>query len=546
RVCQQLLQVLVELLGKESGKYDLHILQLLRKHLPFTEFEKLAQQLINSHESWVAMLPIFVFLHRHRQDWLEPFLSKRKFKMKGGQSVELVSLLQANGYHRYTASQQTVLASTLNGIITLPAGKRLPNDVWTMLRAMDILAVLPAVDPTRLIELTNDVRPVIADAAIRALGQLDGGQGVSTLITALGDARARLAIYALRQAMAEMPATRVLTELRGTPLDKVTVAKETIRLIGEYGGAAGGDWLFEMAKRELHRDVRIAVLRGLWNHLECPESWAILAEAAQSTDGQLLNGVVRIPADRLTNNSRRQLIDLLTGLASHPDAIIRLSVLRRFIEMPFPDKDGRLIQVALKLLTAASPDERELATQTITANSTAVDAAQIADAIGKSRDQRRPLNDFVRIFTSEALVDAPRRRRLAPLARQVIAELRTDPITAGLRLTLAAAILGADAFDQELQQLVVETFPIAAVIQDASAAIEQMGNTINRNDLRQLEDRLVSSADPHLRLLAFIALRVQAGDHQRWDDARRDRLIAFRNDSSAVVAIPAHYCFDAD
>ena len=69
------------------------------------------------------------------------------------------------------------------------------------------------------------------------------------MIAALGDNRARLAIYALRQAMAELPAERVIAHLQNVPMEKVTVAKETIRLVGEFGGSAGFDWLVAIAKR---------------------------------------------------------------------------------------------------------------------------------------------------------------------------------------------------------------------------------------------------------------------------------------------------------
>ena len=58
------------------------ILHLLHEQQPYTEFERLVQKLITGHESWAALPTIFLFLHRHRQDWLEPFLSKSKFRMK--------------------------------------------------------------------------------------------------------------------------------------------------------------------------------------------------------------------------------------------------------------------------------------------------------------------------------------------------------------------------------------------------------------------------------------------------------------------------------
>ena len=546
RVCTRLLKVLEELLGKESGYFDTSILQLLHEHWPYAEFERLAQKLISSHESWVALPTIFQFLHRHRQDWLEPFLSKTQFRMKGGSTVELVSLLQENGYQRYTLTQQTVLAETLNGIIRLPAGDQLPKDVWTMLRALNLLALLPAVDAARLIELSNDKRPVIAEAAIRALGRLDAGQGLPTLIVALGDERARVAIYALRRAMADLPAKRVIADLRNAPMNKVTVAKETVRLVGEFGGTAGLEWMLSLAKQDLHRDVRIAVLRGLWDHLEHPETWVLLAEAVRNADGQILNGVVRIPADRLSEDSRRRLINLLAGLASHTDAIVRLAVLQRFIELPLPDSEGRLMQTALTALTANSLDERTLAARVIAANATAQDAASIRAAVALMRDQRRPLHDFVRVVTAEVLVNAPMRRRLALMARTVLEALRLDPVTAGLRLTLAGAILGADGFEAELQTLVDGKFLISAIVQEATAAIEHIGQTPSRTKLHHLETRLAQTDDPHLRLLAFIALLAQARDHDRWDDTRRARLSGYRKDPAPLVAIRAQFFLEVD
>ena len=60
------------------------------------------------------------------------------------------------------------------------------------------LAALPAVDPRRLAELARDERPAVQEAALRALGQLDAGQGepVPTLGNVLDmvDKRCRLFI----------------------------------------------------------------------------------------------------------------------------------------------------------------------------------------------------------------------------------------------------------------------------------------------------------------------------------------------------------------
>lgn len=132
------------------------------------------------------------------------------------------------------------------------------------------------------------------------------------------------------------------------------------------------------------------------------------------------------------------------------------------------------------------------------------------------------------------------------MARAVLESLRMDSITTGLRLKLAASILGVEGFEQELQKLVDEKFPISAIVQEATAAIEQIGQTVNRAKLHQLEARLAAADDPHLRLLAFNALLAQTRDHNRWDEARRTRLNVYRNDPAPLVAIRAQFFFDAD
>jgi hypothetical protein len=284
----------------------------------------------------------------------------------------------------------------------------------------------------------------------------------------------------------------------------------------------------------------------LWGHLEHPDTWAVFSDAARNADGRILNGVVRIPADRLSENSRRRLVELLAGLASHSDAVIRLAVLQRFSDLPLPDGEGRLLHTALTSLTAASPDERASAARVIAAIAAPSDAPAVAAAVGTMRAQRRPLHDFVHVVTAQSVTSAPIRRRLTPLARAVLDVLRTDPITAGLRLTIAAGILGVEEFVEELKSLVDGDIPVSAVASDAITAIEQFGQTINRTKLPQLETRLAAADDPHLRLLALNTLIVQARDHDRWDEDRSSRLNAYRSDPAPLVAIRAQFFFEAD
>ena len=140
-----------------------------------------------------------------------------------------------------------------------------------------------------------------------------------------------------------MSTTRALAILRGVPRHRVTVAKEVIRLLGELpGGAAYAD-LLAMAGEDVYRDVRVALLRALWDHLERPETWPVLEQAATSDDPAIAAGVIRIPADRRAPETLRRLARLLATLLEHPAPQVRLDTLQRCATLPMTDPDRVLL-----------------------------------------------------------------------------------------------------------------------------------------------------------------------------------------------------------
>src|SRR5205807_2436318 len=84
------------------------------------------------------------------------------------------------GFERWTPTQQAIFAETLTGL-TRDKGRDTP----ALLRTISQLAALPAVPPARLVQLATHHVPntALRDAAIRALGRLDAGQGVETLVS---------------------------------------------------------------------------------------------------------------------------------------------------------------------------------------------------------------------------------------------------------------------------------------------------------------------------------------------------------------------------
>ncbi|MDR3159241.1 MAG: hypothetical protein LBU11_09610 [Zoogloeaceae bacterium] len=303
------------------------------------EVRRMIPELLAKDAGWILAPRVANHLHRHRQDLLTPFLAPRKypgrFSRSRGQEFPLFGRgPRPGGFFRWTALQQQVYAKSHLGI--LESAKR---SAWALFRSLNHLAALPSIDIAPIIELARvDARDVaLRDRAVEALGRVDGGRGVEALIAALEDERGRVAIYALRRAILAMPEARALEFLARAPRNKLTVAKEILRLAGEFDGEAAFRFLMTHAGEEQHQDIRIALTRALWNHLHRPEAWTLM-DAAASANAAFARATIPIPQDGLSAFARTRLDAHFAKLLRHPDALARSDALYRLHAMPL----GRL------------------------------------------------------------------------------------------------------------------------------------------------------------------------------------------------------------
>ncbi len=492
--------------------------------------------------SWATQATVYLYLHRRRQDLITPFLGRRAYSGRFSTGKTRFVLPLASGFFRWTPAQQATFAVTLEEVTRpgRPDARHLPAVL------QGDRSTCGAADAEPATAGRAGERPAPGGArrgSTRALGRLDSDQGVPLLMEALGDDRARVAIYALRRALLGMPAAHALELLRVVPTEKVTVAKEVVRLVGEFRGDAAFFLLGQFAARPLHRDVRVALLRSFWGHLERPESWEAFEQAASEADPALLSGVVRIPADRLSAESRCRLATLLVRLLAHPEPTVRLEVLRRCAEEPVGDPERLLLERALSAARSPLPDERQAAAQAVVAACGASDAARVADAVLGLAADRRALRDLVRVLQAEVIRD---RSRLGPVSQAVLEALAADPRMAGLRVDLAVATLTGP----ELAAWLANLAATDALHADAlGVAIQALFSAASRPDaigLDHLGAALGSSPDPRLRRLALAALVARAGVGAGWDARRLARLQAFRDDPSPLVAAAAQFTFPPD
>jgi hypothetical protein len=509
---------------------------LLVKHLP-TERGRIITAALARDESWVLQAPVMNFLHARRQDLLTPFLGQRSYSGRFSTGKVRHVLPLASGFHRWTDSQQEIFAGSLAELARAPARTKDVQVTWDVLSAVRRLPALPAVGPERLTKLASDKRPVVQETAVRALGRLDARQGIPVLLDALGDARARWAVYALRAALGDLPPARVLEVMRTVPLGKVTVAKEAVRLAGEFGGSAALGWFAELDRQDLHRDVRGALLRALWDHLDRPDAWLILDGSVAAPDPGVVIGLARIQVGRVSDAARARVADLLRRLLDYPEPTVRVAVLSRLAAQPVADPQRVLLAATLGKLGSPVPDERNTGLTAALAAATDADAPAFAAAFARLLAQRRELAVSVSAFAGATRALGP---RLVVVRSSVLAAVETDPVVTNLHVQLAAARFAAEPFAQWVLKLIGTARWHAGTQTAVLDALLDSGQVVEH--LEHAEAVWAEAPDPAARWLALRVLLRAAGE-QGWSAERRARLERYRADPSPIVSDEAALTF---
>ena len=535
KVFNEFVRILMDVLKTTRNSWIASgILDLLGEHrrdvLP-----GLIPALLKADRSWIVIAPVYTYLHRTRQDLLTPYLGQNAFKghFSNGKTRQVLPFY--SGFQRWTPMQQATFARTLSEV----TGDEM-RDSPALLTTIRQLQALPGLAPTRLVELASDKRPAVRDGAIRALGRLDAGEGVPVLLDMMNDDRGRLAIYALRRSLLEMLPAAAASILATIPLTRVTVAKEVVRLLGDLRTEGAYRELLTIAGEDLHRDIRVAVLRGLWNYLERAETWPLLEAAAVNPDPAIAAIVGRIPTERLSPVAEGRLVRLLAQLLGHPDARVRTAVLERCNQLPVTDREQVLLPRLVAALESALPGEYTLAASAITATYHGQDAPIIGQVTGRILSRRKVLKTLVDNLGEQAVTQ---RRQMLPTVQAVLQALLPDPLTAGLQAELAVAGLEVVDLAHFFNEMAGRGDLHEGALGAAIVAVQGIGYRSDAAQLALLEEALRSSPDPRLRRLALAALVGLAGSPQGWDDARLACLHQYRADPAPLVAAAAQFTF---
>jgi cellulose synthase operon protein C len=494
-------------------------------------FAKIAPELLKTDSSYILVPHIAKFISLSRQDLLTPdMLAARPMqgRFATGQTTWVVDFQL--GYARWTANQQQVYA---NALIALLKDESRP--VPSLRFAISTLVRLAFADASVILPFASDPRQPVREMAIRGLPWLDARQGVPVLVEALADDRARWAIYALRKVFSEMRRPQVLAELRAVPTKKVTVAKEVVRLLGELGGEDAYQELLRLNTPAAHRDVRIAVLRALWDHLERRETWEIFEKAVQDPDWILASKLADIPLGRLSPASGERVGALLATILGRSEPEARIELLKRISSTPLVDERRSLWQRLVAHMGTDDPEEAGHAFNAVIHRMAPLEVDVVVKRLGELASRHRHLLVFLPRLSANIGPYASKTH--TQVAKGFLTVLQSNPVLAPHYLTLGSRLWAYDDLVKVFIDLSKRDLLYHEVMEAAMAAVRACVHP------GLVEEKLRNHSDWRIRRLALAALVQSASPKNGWTEERVKKLLEYQKDKAPGVAGPAQFVF---
>jgi len=297
----------------------------------------------------------------------------------------------------------------------------------------------------------------------------------------------------------------------------------------------------------LHRDIRIALLRALWDHLEREPTWQLYRQAASGKDWVLASRVGDIPPDRLTIEVDRKLSHVLSLVLDRKEPEARLDLLRRAAQLPIRDRERAFFASCLARLDSRFMDEVSAALQATVARASEGDVAQVIAALATLRGNRRALSTLALDLLQRLQTPSPVTRAIADGLLSVLAD---DAQATALYLRVALTVCSQPLQGGRVVQILA-TVHAAGLLH--AHALHSAADTVRAwpiarlpiADVETLLHTLSQRPEPELRYVGLVLLAtLSAPEHgQGWTPDRRERLKRATADTSPLVASYAQFVF---
>ena len=499
---------------------------------------RLVPQLLDTDPSCIHNSVVNSMLQRRMPGLLTRFLTPADWRGKFNPNGQVRILIFDECPQMWTREQHRIYAAALTAFI-----RDTTQAEHNQIRYIKLLARLHYTTESAdaIAAFAEDSsRPVICETAVRALAHLDEGNGVPCLLEALGDSRARIAIYTIGRVLKSMGADETLSTLKSVRTQKVTVLKEIMRLIGDLETGDALEYLLQKEREPgLHVDVRLAILRRLWGFAAWTGVRPVLERAAADSEKEVAKLIVELPAEGTTDADKALLLHLLILTLSHPHPEVRLAALRRAAVQPLPDPSCQLALHLSRIVSASRPEaEVRLAATALFKHYSAAQPDRVASAFAALLPDRKTLAAVLAGFLPLANLPS-----FAAAAAAVRAVLASDPLCTTLHLRLLCHSLAGVELHDAVAELAPRLHADALVVAEAEV---EASYTRKGAQLHVLEERLRDSMSEQGRRLGLAALKGVARGPDRWTAECRRALGWYRGDDSVLVAEAAAFVFPPD
>jgi hypothetical protein len=319
------------------------------------------------------------------------------------------------------------------------------------------------------------------------------------------------------------------------PTKKVTVAKEVVRLLGEMGGQDAFADLLRLDAPGTHRDVRIALLRALWDHLDKPATWTVFEKAVRDPDWIVASKLADIPLGRLSTEAEERVVALLSTILGRAEPEARIDLLKRIAFIPLRDAQRTMFRRLLEHLGTPDPEEAAISLAAVLQRMNVGEVKLVVNRLSELLLRGQHLLAFLPVITS----------RLGPyastmhtqIAKDLLGALKKNPLLVPQYLSLGTRLWDYKELGNELIDLSKKDLLYHDAMEVALSAVRGCVHP----DI--LEVTLRDNKDWRIRRLGLAALVSAASPKNGWSRERRERLVAYQKDKSPAVAGPAFFVF---
>lgn len=497
-------------------------------------FAALVPELLKIDQSWSHNYSVSNFLSTKKQSLLTPYLGQHAFKGRFGTGKTRFIPYYKFPYYRWTRKQQSIYSEQLMGVAESEKsahGER-TSAVLRLTRMPD-----PNIDFLSKMSSLDNKDESIRFSTILWIAKLDNGKALPLLISMLNDERARYAIYAMRDAILLMSSAQALEILQAVPQSKITVFKEIVRLAADTKSEEAFSWLTELEAGDLHKDVRGALIRALWNFPSKPETWKILSKMLDSGDSGYAEIALRFPMAELSKPEKRELMKIYNQALQNDSSATRSKALQMVAANVTNDKELVLKNSILRSLASEAETEVTQASWALFGIYAGKNPDVIAEGARSIINKPRNMLNFM----SKVELSFSWLRSLREIDTQKIIDAISDhPRATEFRIKLCIMVLKPSASIDLLNELKAKNELHFGLMQAAIATL-QTCRSRTAEELLEIENRLRNHEDENLRRIGLAALTGAAGTAGGWTAERQALLTEYRRDKSIMVSSAAEY-----